>query len=151
MVFSFEEPFYQVTLRTNNIINFTHSVLHTLEFFSSSGLMDQVFDSDPLGDLRHHILMTLRTIIGCYYPAVFPTVGSQGMPDPHDLVGPAPLVGVYDYLTRSLHPMAEASTQALDSPLEVVSANSKSQNQQRHWTAIRRTQMSISDIIPGIV
>ena len=99
MVSSFEEPFYQVILCTNNIVNFTYSVLCTLESFSSSGLMDQAFDSDSLGDLRHHTLMTLRTIIGHYYPAVFPTVGSQGALDPHNLIGPAPSVEIYNYLT----------------------------------------------------
>ena len=151
VVSSFEKPFYQVTLRTDNIVNFTHSILCTLESLFGSGLIDQVFDSDPLGDLRRHTLMTLRTIVGHYYPAVFPTVGSQGALDPHDLVGPAPSVEIYDYLTQSLCPMAEASIQAPDSPLEVVPANSKSWDQWRHQAAMRRTQTSVSDIILGTV
>ena len=151
VVSSFEEPFYQVTLHTNNVVNFTHSVLCTLESLSSSGLMDQVFDSDPSGDLRHHTLMTLRTIVRCYYPAVFPTVGSQGAPGPHDPVGPALLVEIYDHLIRSLHSIAEASTQAPDFPLEVVPTNSKSRDRQRHWAATRRIQTSVNDVIPDTV
>ena len=66
VVSSFEEPSYQVTLCTDNIVNFIHSVLDTLESLFSSGLMDWAFDSDPSGDLRHHTLMSLRTIIRCY-------------------------------------------------------------------------------------
>ena len=113
--------------------------------------MDQVFDSGSLEDLRHYTLMTLRTIVECYYPAVFPTVGFQGTLGSHNPVGPAPSVEIYDYLTQSLHPMVEASTQAPDSSLEVVSANSKSQNQQRCQAAMRQTLMSVSDVIPDTV
>ena len=57
--------------------------------------MDQVFDTDPLEDLRHHTLMALRTIVGHYYPAVFPTVGSQSTLGVHNPVGPAPSVEIY--------------------------------------------------------
>ena len=126
-----------VTLHTDNIVNFIHSVLGTLESLSSSGLMDQAFDSDPSEDLRHYTLMSLRTIVGYYYPAIFPTVGSQGVLDSHDPVGLILFGEVPDYLTRSLCPMAEASVQAPDSLMEVVPANSKSQDWQRCWAAMR--------------
>ena len=82
---------------------------------------------------------------------MFPTVGSQGAPGPHDLVGPTLFGEVYKYLTCSLHLMAEASVQAPDSPMEVVSANSKSQDWRRCWAATRQTQTSVSDVIPGTV
>ena len=73
-------------------------MLDTLESLSYSDLMDQTFETDPLDDLGHHILMSLRSIVGHYYPAVFPTVGSQGAPGPHDLIGPASSVEIYNYL-----------------------------------------------------
>ena len=109
--------------------------------------MDRTFETDPSGGLRHHFLMTLRSIIGRYYPAVVPTVSSQGAPGPHDLTGLAPSVEIYNYLTRSLCLMAEASTQAPEPPLEVAPANSKSRDQQRHRAAMRQTQASVSDVI----
>ena len=128
MVSLFEELFYQVILHTNNIVNFTYNVLHTLESLFSSGLMSWTFDSDLSGNLRHHTLMTLRTIVRHYYPAIFSTVGFQDALDPHDPVGPALLVEIYSYFIQFLCSMVEVSTQALDSPLEVVPANSKSQD-----------------------
>ena len=146
---SFEEPSEQILLRNEHVVTFIESVLLTLESLSYSGLMDRTFEADPSGGLRHHFLMTLRSIVGRYYPAVFPTVGSQGAPGPHDPTGPAPSVEIYDYLTRSLCPMAEASTQVPEPPLEAAPANSKSQDQRRHRAATRRTQMSVSDVIPG--
>ena len=145
---SFEEPSEQILLRTKHVVSFIQSVLFTLKSLSYSNLLDRTFETDPLGGLRHHFLMTLRSIIGCYYPAVFPTVGSQGAPGPHDLTGPAPSVEIYNYLTRSLCPMAEASTQATEPPLEAAPANSKSRDQQRCQAATRRTQTSVSDVIP---
>ena len=88
----FEEPSEQILLRTEHVVTYIQGVLYTLESFSYSGLLDWTFETDPLGDLRHHFLMSLRSTIGCYYPAVFPTVGFQGAPGPHDLTGPAPSI-----------------------------------------------------------
>ena len=113
--------------------------------------MDWAFDTDPSGDLRHYTLMSLRTIVECYYPAIFPTVGSQDAPGPHDPVGPTLLCEIYNYLTQSLSPMVEASIQAPDSPVEVVPANSKSQDWQRRWIAMRQIQTSVSGVIPDTV
>ena len=125
---SFEEPSDQILPRNEHVVTFIESVLLTLESLSYSGLMDRTFEADPLGGLRHHFLMTLRSIVGRYYPAVFPTVGSQGALGPHDLTGPAPSVEIYDYLTRSLRLMAEVSIQAMEPPLEVAPANPKSRD-----------------------
>ena len=146
---SFEEPSEQILLHTKHVVSFIQSVLFTLESLSYSTLLDRTFETDPSGGLRHHFLMTLRSIVGCYYPAVFPTVSSQGAPGPHNRTGPAPSVEIYDYLTQSLCPMVEASTQVAEPPLEAAPVNPKSQDWWRCWTATRHTQMSVSDNIPG--
>ena len=146
---SFEEPSEQILLRTEHIVSFIQSVLLMLESLSYSTLLDQTFETDPLSGLRHHFLMTLRSVVGRYYPAVFPTVGSQGAPSPHDPTGPAPSVEIYNYLTRSLRPMAEASIQATEPPLEAAPANPKSRDRRRRRAATRRTPTSVSDVIPG--
>ena len=146
---SFEEPSEQILLRNEHVVTFIESVLFTLESLSYSNLLDQTFETDPSGGLRHYLLMTLRSVVGRYYPAVFLTVGSQGAPGPHDLTGPAPSVEIYDYLTRSLCLMAEVSIQATEPPLEAAPTNPKSRDQRRRRAATRHTQMSVSDVIPG--
>ena len=90
-------------------------VLDTLKFLSYSGLMDWTFETDSLGNLRHHVLISLRSTVG-----VFPTVSFQGALGPHSLIGPAPSVEIYNYLTQSLCPIAGASIQAPKPPLEVL-------------------------------
>ena len=142
VVFFFEEFSFQVTLCINNIVHFIYSVLCTLDSCSSFSLIDQMFDTDPLWDLRHHILMALRTIVGHYYPAVVSTVDFQNTPDPHNPVGPALSIEIYNYLTQSLCPMTEASTQTPVSSLEMVPANFKSQDWQRCQATMKWTQMS---------
>ena len=82
---------------------------------------------------------------------MFSIVGFQVALDSHNSVGPILSDEVYDYLTCFFCPMVEASTQALDFPPEVVSANSKSQDQWRCQAAIRQTQTSLSVIILDIV
>ena len=146
---SFEEPSEQILLRTKHVVSFIQSVLFMLKSLSYSNLLDRTFETDPSGGLRHHFLMTLRSVVGYYYPAVFSTVGSQGALGPHDPTGPAPSVEIYDYLTRSLRLMAEASIQATEPPLEAVPANPKSRDQRMRWAATRHTQTSVSDVIPG--
>ena len=136
-----DEPELSPPINDKCLMDFQYDLLSTLHTLSDTGHMDRVFNIDPTGGLRHQSLVVLRLILGLYYPTVYPLVGSLTGPGPNDPSGPIES-DIYDYLTCSLRPMADASTQAPDPPLETVPVSFKSRDRRKRQAATRQSLAS---------